>query len=74
MATQKTQKQKLFNYLAKPGKRITAEQALNKFGVKNLRARIHELRSDLKWTIVSKPTTKNSAAVTYKVERVGQLA
>lgn len=40
-----TQTQKVFNYL-EAGRTLTAPEARARFGIKNLRARIHALRED----------------------------
>ncbi len=64
----KSQQQKLFNYLSKNGK-ITAKQALTKFGTKNLRARINDLRNE-GWDIESLPNPRDKRTVVYYVNSV----
>lgn len=61
----KTQQEKLYNYMRREG-RITAKVAENKFGTKNLRARISELRQN-GWQILSERNVKNPASVVYRV-------
>jgi len=61
----KSQQQKLYNYLLKNGK-ITAKQALTKFGTKNLRARINDLRNE-GWDIESVPNPRDPRTVVYLV-------
>jgi hypothetical protein len=65
MAKNKSQQQKLYNYLRKYGV-ITAKQALNKFGTKNLRARINDLRLS-GWDIVSERNPRDTKTVVYRV-------
>ncbi len=65
MANKKSQQQKLFSYLRKSGK-ITAKQALTKFGTKNLRARITDLRNQ-GWVVTSERNPKDTRTVVYKV-------
>ena len=50
-----TQNEKVLNYLNK-GNTLTARQAASRFGIANLRARIHELRED-GYKIASTPVT-----------------
>lgn len=59
----KTQQEKLSNFLIKNG-RITAKQALSKFGTKNLRARINDLRK-AGLDITTVPNRKNKRTVVY---------
>lgn len=40
-----TQTEKVFNYL-EAGRTLTAPEARARFGIQNLRARVHELRED----------------------------
>jgi hypothetical protein len=65
----KPQQEKLYNYMRKQG-RITAKQAENKFGTKNLRARINDLRQ-LGWDIVSVRNPKAPRTVIYEVRKAG---
>jgi hypothetical protein len=61
----KSQQQKLYNFMRSNGK-ITAKQAMNKFGTQNLRARINDLRNE-GWNIVSEPNPKDKRTVVYRV-------
>jgi hypothetical protein len=61
----KPQQQKLFNFMRKT-KRITAKQAEKKFGTKNLRARINDLRKN-GWDITSERNPKDRRTVVYRV-------
>lgn len=65
MANKKSQQQRLYQFLRTNGK-ITAKQALTKFGTKNLRARINDLRNE-GWQIVTERNPKDSRSVVYKV-------
>lgn len=66
MAKNKSQQQKLFSYLRK-NRRITAKQALEKFGTKNLRARINDLRKN-GWDISTEGNPKDGGkTVVYRV-------
>ena len=65
MATKKSQQQRLYQFLRTNGK-ITAKQALTKFGTKNLRARINDLRNE-GWKIVTEKNPKDSRSVVYRV-------
>lgn len=65
MAKTKSQQQKLVNYLMK-NRKITAKQAEAKFGTKNLRARINDLRQ-AGWEIVSDRNPKDQRTVIYRV-------
>jgi hypothetical protein len=44
--TNTSKKDKVLNYLTKPGKSITETQARSRFGLKNLRATISDLREE----------------------------
>lgn len=66
MTKTKSQQQRLRSYLRQYGK-ITAKQALDKFGTKNLRARIYELRNE-GWDIRSEES-KNNRTVVYRVAK-----
>jgi hypothetical protein len=61
----KSQQEKLYNYMRREG-RITAQVARTKFGTKNLRARIYELRAN-GWNILSEKNMKNPSSVVYRV-------
>lgn len=63
----KPQQQKLYNYMRRT-KRITAKQAATKFGTKNLRARINDLRQN-GWDIESVRNPKDARCVIYKVNK-----
>jgi hypothetical protein len=63
----KTQNEKLYNYMRKHG-RITAKQAETKFGTKNLRARINDLRNS-GWDIQSVRNSKSPRTVIYEVRK-----
>lgn len=63
MKQKTTQKAKLIKYLT-TGKRLTPEQAFNKFGTKNLRAAIGDLRED-GYEIETVKTSKNSKTSAY---------
>jgi hypothetical protein len=63
MKQQKTQKERLIKYLSS-GKKITAEQAFNKFGTKNLRAAIGDLKED-GYEIERVKVSKNSKTSAY---------
>ena len=63
--TKKSQHQKLVTFLRKTG-RITAKQALSRFGTKNLRARISDLRSE-GWVIQNERNKRDSSNSTYRV-------
>lgn len=65
MAKTKSQQQKLVNYLMK-NRKITAKQAESKFGTKNLRARINDLRQ-AGWEIVSDRNPRDLRTVVYRV-------
>jgi hypothetical protein len=65
MAKSKSQQQKLYQYMRK-NRRITAKQAESKFGTKNLRARVYDLRLE-GWTIVSEKNPKDNRTVVYRV-------
>lgn len=65
--TKKSQQQKLYNFMRKNGK-ITAKQALSKFGTKNLRARINDLRIE-GWEIESVTNPKDRRTVIYRVNK-----
>lgn len=51
-----TQNAKIIKYL-KSGKKLSEIQALKMFGIKNLRARVHELRTEGGYPVI---TGKNS--------------
>lgn len=63
MKQKTTQKTKLINYL-NSGKKITSEQAFNKFGTKNLRAAIGVLREE-GYEIDTVKVSKNSKTNAY---------
>lgn len=66
MTRVKSQQEKLYSYLRK-NRRITAKQALEKFGTKNLRARINDLRND-GWVIETQVNRKgNEKTTVYRV-------
>lgn len=68
MAKTKSQQQRLMSYFKQYGK-ITAEQALNKFGMRNLRARINEFRQS-GWQIKSEKNPKDTRKVIYRLVSV----
>jgi len=63
----KTQQERITNFLRKNG-RITAKQALSKFGTKNLRARINDLRK-AGLQIETVPNRKNKRSVVYSMPK-----
>lgn len=66
MTRVKSQQEKLYSYLRK-NRKITAKQALEKFGTKNLRARINDLRND-GWVIETQVNRKgNEKTTVYRV-------
>lgn len=65
MTKKMTQAQKLKNHFAK-GKSITGKSALSLYKVKNLRARIADLRSE-GLNIVDRPASKNSTVKRYSL-------
>ncbi len=71
--TAKTKNQKLYSFLNKEGRTLTAAQAITKFDVKNLRARISDLRNKYGWNIEATRTRKNPSVATYKVLSVGTV-
>lgn len=66
MTQKKSQNERLVSYLNQYG-RIDAERAVNKFGIKNLRARISELRNN-GMTITSEQNPNNRRQVFYKLQ------
>ena len=64
-----TQNDKVLRYLSK-GQTLTAKQARSRFGVKNLRARIFELRGDGHKIVTSPVTYRDTGAtgVSYKLD------
>lgn len=63
-----TQNDKVLRYLTK-GQSLTAKQARSRFGVKNLRARIFELREEGHKIVTSPVTFRDTGAtgVAYKL-------
>ena len=70
-----TQTEKLQNYL-EAGRSITAPEARARFGVKNLRARIFEMRKDSGLNIGTIPYTRKNgiSAVKYYIAQPVKVA
>jgi len=64
-----TQTEKVFNYL-EAGRTLTAPEARARFGIQNLRARVHELRVDgVNITTVPYVRKDGQRAVKYQLVR-----
>ena len=56
-----TQNAKIVKFL-KTGKKLSEAQALKMFGVQNLRARVHEIRTKLGMQVITTHTKKGNLA------------
>lgn len=59
-----TQKELLINLMRGTGKELTVRQARSQYGIKNLRARISELRNDHGLNVNSRKNYRGAAAYT----------